>query len=417
MAARQAVDFEDEIPYRINTVRMREERIERAKKILKKHGLEGVLCFLGYNVRYVSSMNGAYAFLPADGDPIVAVGGMPEPVRALGAPWRNVQPSIAAINDIITATLADNKPARELQMGKLASQVKGWLKDTKLQGEVIGIDGTLGASMKAAFDKEGIKTTDGAEAMGDARKIKNRDEVECFRMGASIVDTCFYNFRKNIKPGVTENDLMAVAFDTGYRLGISGGLAHVQSGPHSWPNGGGPSDRMIRPGELIYSDIMFEYLGYVTCYYRTFCCGKPTQAQKDTYKRVHDWLYGAIKLMRPGASTKDVAEKFPPVKEYGWGKFYPTEDSAAMCQIGHGIGLAPFHYDSPFISRVWSLEIPEKIEPNMVIAMECISGTGEISPAYPTGQGVRIEEMLHITETGYEVLSKWPSEELTVCEL
>lgn len=415
MAAREAVDFQGEPPFRINIERLRRERTERARKSLKKNGLDGILCFLPENIRYATSAPGSYALLPVDGDPVVAHGGMTQEHLTLGAPWLNVQTAIPVLG-MVGNSLALNRPARDRQMKKLASHVKEMLKDAKLNDETVGIDISPSPSMREAFDKEEIKTSPtGSQAMAEARMIKTRDEVECMRVAASIVDACFLKVRENVKPGVTENDLWAIVNETVYRLGadrLEPSGAHCESGPFTWPRGGaGHTDRIIRPGDLVYLDILALYLGYTTCYYRTFVCGKPTQAQKDTYKQVHDWLYDAIKVMKPGATTKEVAEKWPRAQEFG----RPNEDAACMMQWGHAIGLT--RYEPPAISRIWSLDYPDKIEANMVIAVETINGTGERTPEYPNGQGIRLEEMVHITETGNEVLSKWPIDEITVCEL
>ncbi len=53
----------------------------------------------------------------------------------------------------------------------------------------------------------------------------------------------------------------------------------------------------------------------------------------------------------------------------------------------------------------------------MTFAIETIGGTGERTIECPMGQGVRVEEMIHVTETGSDILSRWPIDEITVCEL
>jgi len=84
-------------------------------------------------------------------------------------------------------------------------------------------------------------------------------------------------------------------------------------------------------------------------------------------------------------------------------------------QWGHGIGLGL--YESPVISRIWSLDYPEKIEPGMTFAIETIWPTDEKSLECPHGQATRVEEMIHVTEAGVDILSRWPVDEMTVCEI
>ncbi|NIV38290.1 MAG: M24 family metallopeptidase, partial [Anaerolineae bacterium] len=83
------------------------------------------------------------------------------------------------------------------------------------------------------------------------------------------------------------------------------------SGPRSNPHPHDYSDRMIRPGELVFIDIMSHYLGYATCYYRTFAVTRSTQRQRDVYKRAYDWMQASIDVVRPGVTTADVASAWP----------------------------------------------------------------------------------------------------------
>jgi Xaa-Pro aminopeptidase len=84
-------------------------------------------------------------------------------------------------------------------------------------------------------------------------------------------------------------------------------------------------------------------------------------------------------------------------------------------QWGHGIGLAL--YEVPLVSRIWALDFPDKIEPGMTFALETIWPTGEKNADYPHGQATRVEQMIHVTETGAEILSKWPADEITACDI
>lgn len=162
---------------------------------------------------------------------------------------------------------------------------------------------------------------------------------------------------------------MSKAFELGAEA-VYGGL--VCSGPHTWPNANLITDRIIRYGDIVYIDIYdLVYHGYRTCYYRTFCCGKPTQKQREAWARVRDWLWDAIKIIRAGITTKDIVEKWPRAEEFG----YPSEEAACLAQWGHGIGLTL--YEPPMISRIWSLDYPERLEAGMVIALETIGPTDE----------------------------------------
>ena len=71
------------------------------------------------------------------------------------------------------------------------------------------------------------------------------------------------------------------------------------------------TDRLIRPGDQAYFDIIHSFMGYRTCYYRTFTVGRATPAQNDAYKRARQWMDDAIEMLKPGVSTDKVAKMFP----------------------------------------------------------------------------------------------------------
>jgi len=154
---------------------------------------------------------------------------------------------------------------------------------------------------------------------------------------------------------------------------------------------------------MIYIDVVNVFNGYKTCYYQTFCCGKPSAKQLDVYERCHDWLWAAIEMIKPGITTADIARAWPSAQEIGYG----DESEAFALQIGHGVGIT--HWAKPVISRLFSLDHPEEIQENMVIALETYAGSGN--------DGVRIEEMLAVTQDGYRLLTKFPSERLISCPL
>jgi Xaa-Pro aminopeptidase len=305
------------------------------------------------------------------------------------------------------------KGVHERQLEKFAKQIKAELKSYGLLKEPLGIDAYEHSIVKALKNVGVEVSLDGAKAMIEARRIKTKDEVECLRMIASIVESIFAKFKEIIKPGVTETQLRAIATYTAYMAGADWASApDINSGPHTWPMAIQCSDRAIRPGDLIAAALCnLSYNGYKSCYYRTFSCGRPTQAQKDAYAKTLNLTYSAIKAIKPGVTTKDLAEKWPKAEEFGW----PDEDSAVLMQWGHGIGLGL--YEAPIISRIWSLDYPDKLEPGMTFAIETICPTSEKSSEYLHGQATRVEEMIHVTEAGVNMLSKWPVDEITVCEI
>ena len=163
------------------------------------------------------------------------------------------------------------------------------------------------------------------------------------------------------------------------------------------------SDRLLRPGDQAFFDVIHSFMGYRTCYYRTFNVGGVTRSQLDAYKQCREWLDNAIELVRPGMTTDQIASVWPTAEELG----FPDEQSCFGLQFGHGLGVGL--YEAPMISRVHSLDHPIEIEEGMVFALEtyCPASDGE--------SAARIEEEVVVTATGYRVITKFPAEELLVC--
>ena len=245
----------------------------------------------------------------------------------------------------------------------------------------------------------------GTSVMWEARKIKNVDEVECLRTCCTIGDAMFGALAANLRPGIRESELVGIVHKQAYDLGaqIYSGV-FVTSGPFSWPNPRDESDRIIRPGDSVYMYVYnTSYLGYKICYYRTFSCGKASPEIKDAYQRSYEWLQESIAAIKPGATTRDVASKWPSGPEV-WGDILvETEDQTAGSNWAHGIGLTL--YEPPIIWRAVSLEDPVELEEGMTFAIETQHGVRGVG-------GVRIEEVVRVTATGVEVLSKWPAEEI-----
>jgi Xaa-Pro aminopeptidase len=162
------------------------------------------------------------------------------------------------------------------------------------------------------------------------------------------------------------------------------------------------SDRVLRPGDPVYYDILHSYMGYRTCYYRCFTIGYASHAMIDAYKQCREYLDAAISLVQPGRTTAEIASVWPKAQEFG----FPDEEAAFALQFGHGIGLAI--WEKPVISRLVSLEHSHEIKPGMVFALETFW------PSTDGWSAARIEEEIVVTETGHEVITRFPAEQLMV---
>jgi Xaa-Pro aminopeptidase len=233
--------------------------------------------------------------------------------------------------------------------------------------------------------------------------IKTEDEINLLNTSAMMVDAAYDNIYEHLRPGIRENDLVADVTALLIKLGsdqVEG--INAISGERCSPHPHIYSDRVIRPGDQAFFDILQAFHGYRTCYYRTFCVGSATPAQEDAYKICRHYLDAAIDLVKPGTTTRQIAEVWPKAQEFG----FANEEEAFALQFGHGVGLSI--WEKPVISRLVSLKEEFVLRPGMVFALETYW------PAKDGYSAARIEEEVVVTPTGHQIITRFPAEELMV---
>ena len=395
-------DFEDNI----NFDRMRKARLARAKEFLKNSGMGAILCYDFDNIRYITGthigewnrnkMNRHCLLIDGVDQPILFDPACPS--KRKNVSWidpQNIMPAVGSMRGSI--------PAEAGMVEREVNEIISYLKKYGVDKRPLGMD-IVDIPMLRALEKNGIDVQDGQAIMVDARLIKNEDEIELLKCSAAMVDAAYWKVAKNLHPGVTENEMEALIQGELFRMGAESVefvncISGIRGNPHSHTT----SNRMIRRGELVYFDIGNVYNGYRTCYYRTFSCGNPTKAQEEAYTKALKWIYDGIAQIKPGNTSADVAAVWPSAQELG----FNNEEEAFLLQFAHGIGLGL--WEKPVISRLFSLEHPYEFKPGMTFAIEtwCPSADG-------TGSA-RIEEEIVVTETGHEIITKFPVEEITSC--
>jgi Xaa-Pro aminopeptidase len=289
----------------------------------------------------------------------------------------------------------------------MADTVHGAMEEYGVATEPMGID-VANAGLVSKFEERGVdvRPEECAEAMHDARKVKTRDEIECLRQVAAICEAGFQRIKESARPGRRESEVWGDAVRELWRHGAFVGGGYLTSGPNTWPkHQANTTDRAIRPGDLVYADFYnIGYLGYRSCYYRTFSMGEPTESQRAAYRRAVDNLYDVLDRIEPGATTDEICQGFPDM-EGEHADYYGADEHWQLTtnHWAHGLGLQL--YEVPLIWRGISPDHPIEIEEGMTMAVE----TQE--PA--DRQGVRVEEMVVVRSDGVEVLSQWPVEEIT----
>ena len=400
--ATMAVDWEQ----RIDFAKLRRDRLERARVQLQGSDLGALLLFDPNNIRYVTSThigewardkNARYALLPRNGDPVLWDFGSAARHHQLYAPWLPAASFRAGVTPMRGAM-----PDETGVPDALAAQVKRELEERGIAAEPVGIDMTDMVALHA-LHRAGIATTDGSRVMMRARAIKTAEEIALLDHAAAIVDAVYERIYELLRPGITESQIVAEAQRLLFELGSEYVEAiNAVSGDRCNPHPHVFSDRLLRPGDQAFFDIIHSFMGYRTCYYRTFSVGGASQSQLDAYRRCREWLDEAISLVKPGATTSEIAAVWPAAQELG----FDDEASCFGLQFGHGLGVGL--YEAPMISRLHSFDSPAAIEEGMVFALEtyCAAGDG-ISAA-------RIEEEVVVTAEGRRIITRFPADELLV---
>jgi Xaa-Pro aminopeptidase len=396
------VDFEERVDYR----RMHRYRLGRAQAALEASDLGALILFDDNNIRYVTSTKigewardklSRWVLLPRGGDPILWDFGSAAVHHRLYSPWlkpENCKAGLVGLRGTVD-------PAFGL-MKHHAQEMASILRKAGVAKMPIGVD-IIEPPMMFELEKAGLKVKDGQQVMLEAREVKSADEIALLNRAAAMVDGAYDLINEKLRPGVRENDVVAMVNEFLYRHGSDDVEAiNAISGERCNPHPHNFTDRMVRPGDQVFFDILQSFMGYRTCYYRTFNVTRATPSQHDAYKKCREWLDKAIELIRPGVTTDKVCSVWPKAQEFG----FPDELSAFGLQFGHGLGLNL--HERPIISRVVSMDHPTVIKEGMVFALETYC------PATDGYSAARIEEEVVVTDKGHTVISLFPAEELPI---
>ena len=398
-----AVDWEE----RVDLDRLREQRLARLKETLDASPLGALLTFDFANIRYMTSTHIGtwamdklirFALLPRGGEPVVWDFGSAARHHQLYNPWLDgAARARAGISTLRGAFHPDARIADEV-----ARKIADELARHGLQREPVGVD-LVELPVLFALQAAGLTIVDGQQAFLAARRIKTPDEIALLAQACAMVDAAYDELYGFLRPGVRENECVGLVSKVLYDLGseyVEG--VNAISGERCAPHPHVYSDRLLRPGDPAFFDILHSHLGYRTCYYRCFAVGSASRAQRDAYTRCREYMDQAIALVRPGTTTAEIVSVWPRAEEFG----FPSEEAAFALQYGHGVGLSI--WEKPIFSRLVSLAHPETLEEGMVFALETYW------PAADGWSAARIEEEVVVTANGCEVITKFPAEELLV---
>jgi Xaa-Pro aminopeptidase len=397
-----AVDYEE----RLDFARLREYRLGRARKALEASECGALLLFDFYNIRYTTHtwIGGAlgdkmirYALLARGKDPVLWDFGSAVKHHQRYSQWvpeQNYRAGFLGFRGAVAPSVG--------LMESAVAEIRSLLAEAGVADLPVGVD-IVEPPFLFEMQRQGLAVVDAQQLMLEARVIKSRDEITLLTQAVAMVDGVYQDITEALKPGVRENEIVALANKRLYEMGSDQVEAvNAISGERCNPHPHNFTDRIIRPGDQAFFDIIHSYNGYRTCYYRTFAVGSSTAPQRAAYEQAREWMDRGIGGIRAGVGTDEVAALLPRAEEFGFG----SEMEAFGLQFAHGLGLGL--HERPIISRLNSMKEPMELQVGMVFALETYC------PASDGFSAARIEEEIVITEDGPQVLTRFPAQTLMV---
>jgi len=386
---------------RVDLDALRQKRIAKADQQRRLAGLDALLVWKDENCRYLTdlrpqliagkttALNGA--LLVEGRAPIVFCSGGERDRIDRTMPW---------VKEVHTIPIIEEKA---LVDGLIRDILGPVLREHRLTDAKLGLDESNMVFYKALtnhFPK--MKVEDGDTPMQQARLIKLDEEIALIEEATAIADAVCATATAAVADGVRECEVAGEAMRTLFRLG--GEYAHVMtpfvaSGEHMAPPHRICSDKLIRHGDVVFIDIGGAWCGYFGDMARTVICGEASKEQRKIYIAVYEGLQAGIAEMRPGRTNKDAADAvIKAADKHGLGGRFLS------LFIGHGVGIGA--NEPPYIGETLPGAPTYEFKPGMVFAVEPLIWAEGVRG----GGGVRLEEMVLVSENGPHVMSRAPFE-------
>jgi Xaa-Pro aminopeptidase len=287
----------------------------------------------------------------------------------------------------------------------LLEAIKQLLEELRLSKGTIGMElgpytriGWCQADFEAfrnALPKANI--IDASEILWRLRSIKSDAEIDAIRKACAATDEAFRVGFESMRPGMTERELGTLLYvimteQTGYRpafVVIRSGLSKYDM--VSCP----PFDKKMEKGDIVVVDLGATYKDYMSDFMRMACIGAPTKEQQAYFDVELSSQIAGVEAVRPGIKAKEICNACVRVIEE---KGYANKVTPVP-RVGHGIGLEGG--EPPRLT----CESEVVMEPGMIIAVEPIFTDLDAKIG-----SFAIEDNILVTETGREVLSKFPKD-------
>ncbi|CAN5485480.1 Xaa-Pro peptidase family protein [soil metagenome] len=392
----------DTEPPAVDAVKLRKERLAKVRAWMVEANYGGVLLFDPYNQRYATGTRNMfgyflrnstrYFFIPAEG-----------PIVLFEYPQSyHVSLQLDTIDEARPSKLVwSSVSGRDDEtVGPFAREIADLMRSHAAGNRKIGMDRCTHIQA-LELEKCGHDVRDCQGEILAVRAIKTPEEIKCLQVSMTGAEAAVSAVREGIKPGVSENDLFALMYHEVIRQGgefIETRL--LTSGQRTNPWFNEASGRRIRPGELVALDTdTIGCYGYYSDFSRTFRCGpgKPTAYQKSLYRMSYDQVQHNIGIIKPGKSFREIADSAWKIPE----RFVDQRYTSVM----HGVGM---HGETPFIAHAMDFQTYGRegtLKPGMVVSVESYIGEKD------GREGVKLEEEVLVTDTGTELISRFPFED------
>lgn len=256
----------------------------------------------------------------------------------------------------------------------------------------VAVDDEMRASILLAFQKTlpGVAFIAGQPVLSELMTRKDPAELDALRRAGHAADQAFDIVKPLLKPGMTEwqvHELLSKAMQDG---GGRPNFCIVATGAHSAEPHHMTDETVIQEGDVLIMDFGCIIEGYMSDITRTVCVGKPNDEQLKVYETVYRAHMAARSAIRPGVPAEDIDQAARQViTEAGYGDFF-------IHRTGHGLGMRV--HEEPYICAGNTVVLEAgnvfSIEPGIYL---------------PGKFGVRIENIVAVTEGGHESMNAEPS--------
>lgn len=364
------------------SVEERQERVERARRLMRENGLDAIMLIGGTSMKYFANIDWWLSertftlILPAKGDPFFV-----SPAFEEDRAREQINRGPFAGKPDIRIWQENESPYERVAQG---------LKDRGISTGRLGIEETVWFvnSDGVAHADPSITFTSATPVTAGCRMHKTQHEIALLQLANEVTLKAYEAAWRALKPGMTQHDFSRMVSQAHDQLGFPGS-AGVQVGEYSALPHGSIEPQKVEEGTILLIDGGCTVEGYHSDISRTFVLGKPTDKMKKVFDIVHRAQSAALAQARPGVEAQSVdavARKI--IEDSGYGPGYKYFGH----RLGHGIGMDDHEW--PYLVGGDTL----KLEPRMSFSDE--------PGIYIRGEfGVRLEDCMHITEDGAKLFT------------